>query len=348
MASRIQSLILFALGILPLQAQITLEGSLRCSGEQLLKAFEPQREVLQASSALIREGRDEVVYGVVVSAEGHILTKASEFAPLKSPTVTVDRLKFEQVRLLATDPEWDVSLIKVDAQDLVPVSYADSSNLPLGSWVTANGVSSLTKRRLLMGVISARPHEIKPAGGLALGVTLKQEEKGKKRFVVGELNPKGGAAAAGIAQGDILLHVDDKPLTQIEELAKQLESKRAGQRVAVTIERQGKPQTFQVELIPKHQINPPPDRNDQMSGDFSERRSGFPRIVQHSILGNSTVVGGPLINLEGKCIGMNIARANRAESFAIPVEEMKEITARLMEQAAKAPEQPKEPAEPAP
>jgi serine protease Do len=45
------------------------------------------------------------------------------------------------------------------------------------------------------------------------------------------------------------------------------------------------------------------------------------------------VQGGPLLDLDGKCVGMNIARANRAESFAIPVEEVKEIAARLMKQA---------------
>jgi serine protease Do len=72
------------------------------------------------------------------------------------------------------------------------------------------------------------------------------------------------------------------------------------------------------------------NRNDQMSGDFSPRRSGFPRVLQHDILGNRAVQGGPLLDLDGRCIGMNIARANRAESFAIPMEDLKEIAGRLM------------------
>ena len=44
------------------------------------------------------------------------------------------------------------------------------------------------------------------------------------------------------------------------------------------------------------------------------------------------MVGGPVLDLDGRCIGMNIARANRAESFAIPVEDLKEIAGRLMKQ----------------
>jgi len=79
-------------------------------------------------------------------------------------------------------------------------------------------------------------------------------------------------------------------------------------------------------------------RNDQMSGAFSERRSGFPRILQHDILGARSIVGGPLLDLDGRCLGMNIARANRSESFAIPVEDLKTIATRMLEQAKAKPE----------
>ena len=55
--------------------------------------------------------------------------------------------------------------------------------------------------------------------------------------------------------------------------------------------------------------------------------------MQHDILGSRAVEGGPLLDLDGRCIGMNIARANRAESFAIPVENLRELAERLMKQA---------------
>jgi S1-C subfamily serine protease len=77
------------------------------------------------------------------------------------------------------------------------------------------------------------------------------------------------------------------------------------------------------------------NRNDQMSGEYSPRRSGFPRVMQHDILGSRQVVGGPLLDLEGRCVGMNIARANRAENFAIPVEELQEIATRMIEKSGR-------------
>lgn len=48
-------------------------------------------------------------------------------------------------------------------------------------------------------------------------------------------------------------------------------------------------------------------------------------------------MGGPVLDLDGKCIGMNIARANRAETFAIPVEELEGIIANFMKQAVSVP-----------
>lgn len=326
----------------PLAAQYSLEAPLRSTGAQLLQVFEPQRAVLQTSSALIRDGREESGYGVVVSAEGHILTKASEFERLSNPTVIIDREQFKSVDMLAVDPQWDVCLIKVDAQGLKPVEYARTSDLPLGSWVMGNGASSLFKRRLLMGVISAKPHRIPPAGGLVMGVSLKQEEKG---LVVQEVEERGGAHAAGIRKGDVLVEADEKKVSAIEELVEILKGHHTGSQVLIQAMRGDEKMEFSVRLMPSHQMKPPPNRNDMMSGDFSERRSDFPRVVQHSILGNSTSVGGPLLNLEGQCIGMDIARANRAESFAIPVEELQQIVSRLMAEAGESDKGQQEPVE---
>jgi hypothetical protein len=98
----------------------------------VVAAFEPQRAVLQTSSAVILDGRTEAGYGVVISADGHILTKASEFEKLKKPAVTVDRTNYEDVKLLAVDPSWDVALLKIEATGLVPVVYAATSEVPQG------------------------------------------------------------------------------------------------------------------------------------------------------------------------------------------------------------------------
>jgi serine protease Do len=327
--------LVFLLLALPAMAQQNLESAYRTTGTEVVAAFESQRQVLQKSSAVILDGRKESGYGVVISEDGYILTKASEVMEVKSPAVTVDQTKYSDVRILAIDPTWDVALLKVPATDLVPVVYAPTSAVPQGSWVVANGATSRTNRRLLAGIVSAKIREIPAAGGAALGVVMNPKSK---QLEVDEVNEKSGAHEAGLQKGDVIQAIEGKKVSKIEEIGEALKDHKAGSAVKVTYRRQGEVKTVEVRLAARAELfTEQASRNDQMSGEFSPRRSGFPRVLQHDILGSRTVQGGPLLDLDGRCIGMNIARANRAESFAIPVEDLKEIAARLMKQAAEPP-----------
>ena len=66
-----------------------------------------------------------------------------------------------------------------------------------------------------------------------------------------------------------------------------------------------------------------------MSGRFSGRRTNFKRVLQHDIGLSERTVGGPLLDLNGRCVGMNIARANRSETFAVPAKELRELIVEL-------------------
>jgi serine protease Do len=331
-ADLLRSFVLCCL-VSPLAAQQSLESDYRTTGLMVVAAFEPQRAVLQTSSAVILDGRKECGYGVVVSAEGHILAKASELKQVAKPGVTVDRTNYPDVKILATDPEWDVTLLKVEASGLVPVRYAPTSDIPQGSWVVANGATTRTTRRLLAGIVSAKIREIPASGGAALGLVLKPDSK---TLEVEDVNEKSGAKEAGIQKGDVILAIEDKPVKDLKEISEALKDRRAGSNAKITYRRGKEEKTAEVRLAAKGELfDEQMNRNDQMSGDFSKRRSGFPRVMQTDILFNSRSIGGPLIDLEGQCVGMNIARANRAESFAIPVEDLKALAERLIKQAAK-------------
>lgn len=316
---------------LPLWGQQNLDSAYRTTGSAVVSAFEPQRAVLQISSAVILDGRKEAGYGVVISADGFILTKASEVEAVNKLSVTVDRQNYRDVEIKIVDPVWDVALIKIDAEGLVPVVYAETSDIPHGAWVVANGATSRKRRRAMAGVVSANAREIPATGGAALGVVLKA---GAEDLEIEEVNEKSGAHDAGLQPGDILIAINQKPVSKIEDIAEILKECKAGSGVGVTYRRDDEEVTVDVRLSTRGELfSEQMTRNDAMSGDFSKRRSGFPKVMQHDILGSSKVVGGPLLDLDGRCVGMNIARANRAESFAIPVENLREIAERLMRDA---------------
>ena len=77
-------------------------------------------------------------------------------------------------------------------------------------------------------------------------------------------------------------------------------------------------------------------RNDKMSGKFSVRRTGFETVLQHDITLGPSDMGGPLFDLEGRLVGINIAKANRVEFFAIPVEAIKKVLEEKTSEIAKA------------
>jgi len=328
---KLRILTVFLLPASVVVAQQSLDSAYRTTGAEVVAAFEPQRAVLQTSSAVIQKGRRQLAYGVVVSADGAILTKASEVNGEVGLSVLVNRRTFHDVEIVATDPVWDVALLRVDAEDLAPVGFIESDvgDIPHGTWVVANGATSRFARRAMAGVISANARAIPAAGGAVLGVVLEVTADGLRVESVVEGS---GAERAGLTEGDFLKAVDGVDVEIAENIIEAIGDRTAGEVIEVRYLRDGTEITVPVSLIAREELfaEQMMNRNDIMSGDFSKRRSGFPRVIQHDILGNSSSVGGPLLDLDGKCIGMNIARANRAESFAIPAQELQELAAKLM------------------
>ncbi|WAC21429.1 PDZ domain-containing protein [Luteolibacter sp. SL250] len=300
----------------------SLESTYRRTGPAVTSVFEEQRHVLQQSSAVMLSGRKEIAYGVVVSPDGYIVTKASEIAGTANLSVRVDTQSYPDAKVVTVDDEWDVALVQVEASGLIPVAYAPSSNIPQGSWVVANGATSLKARRALVGIVSAKIRPI-PAGGGNLGIAFKEDSE--ETLEIEDLAEDGAAAKAGLKKGDIIVALNGRAVVKFDEVSEALKNLKPGTVVQVTYQRKEVDETVDVTLDPG-----PITRNDQMSGAYSDRRSGFPRVMQHDIIGDKSIVGGPLLDLDGRCVGMNIARANRAESFAIPVEDLKALAARLM------------------
>src|SRR5262249_46895681 len=58
---------------------------------------------------------------------------------------------------------------------------------------------------------------------------------------------------------------------------------------------------------------------------LSDRRGGFPNILQHDTVLSPAECGGPLVDLDGKVVGIHIARAGRVESYAIPSEVVRKL-----------------------
>jgi len=70
--------------------------------------------------------------------------------------------------------------------------------------------------------------------------------KEKEGVLVGQVYPGTGAEKAGLASGDIIKSVDDKPVKNVTELVKEIQKKKVGQKVKLDIIRDGKGMTIEV------------------------------------------------------------------------------------------------------
>jgi S1-C subfamily serine protease len=289
------------------------------------------RAILQQCSAVVYDGWKSISFGVVITSDGYLVTKASEIEDAKELNVRVDKTHFKNVRVVATTVEWDVALLKVEAKDLVTVEWDTDGEPDHGTWVVANGSTSRTRRRVRVGIISANAREV--GGGKApvvLGITLDTNKKAGTLSISG-VEEDSGAADAGLEEGDLILSANEQEIGKIEDLQEVLSGKEPGDHVKLRVKRGDEEMEVEVELRTREKIfEEERSRNDAMSGRYSKRRSNFKRILQHDVALSERSAGGPLLNLDGKCVGMNIARVNRCETFAIPAGEMPEIIEDLM------------------
>ena len=66
--------------------------------------------------------------------------------------------------------------------------------------------------------------------------------------LVRELSPGGAAGRAGLEPNDLIVKVDDEPVTSVDELILEIRSHKVGDQVTLTYERNGKTRTADVEL----------------------------------------------------------------------------------------------------
>jgi len=70
--------------------------------------------------------------------------------------------------------------------------------------------------------------------------------KEKDGVLVGQVYPGTGAEKAGLTSGDIIKSVDDKAVKNVNELVKEIQKKKVGQKVKLNIIREGKPMVIEV------------------------------------------------------------------------------------------------------
>jgi serine protease Do len=93
--------------------------------------------------------------GVIVSANGYILTNNHVVDHATTVTVIMpDKHEFK-ARVVGADPKTDIAVLKVDASGLEPITIGDSDKVQVGDYVLAVGNPFGVGKTVTMGIVSA-------------------------------------------------------------------------------------------------------------------------------------------------------------------------------------------------
>jgi len=299
----------------------TLPRSRYRNGEETLRAFASVSEATRYSIVKFNVNGATVALGTVVDTNGLALTKASE---LKKGKLTC-WLAIEQevdAEVIGIDEEEDVALVQVHAQGLKPVRWA-LGDVALGQWAITPGIAETPQA---VGIISALPRRIRPPRAL-IGVQFEFSGAAPK---IQELLPGLGAEKAGLKPGDIIVGLNHATVSNRVQVIEALREFREGQTVKLRVRREDKEFDAEVRMMVPRSGDAGSDpyserRLSRLTGEVSQRAEGFEQAIEHDSVLPPWLCGGPLVNLDGKAIGLNIARAGRVTTYALPSRLVKRI-----------------------
>ena len=218
--------------------------------------------------------------------------------------------------------------------DVVPGGAADRAGLRAGDLIVEVNGAPVGRMRDFTRALRNSPPDVTLVLGLSregqglitevmlirgqLGVTLSTEAVGVS---VEQVTPNTAASEAGLKQGDIILALDDRVVRDRQTLTRYLSTQyRPGEDVEITVLRKGEEQVLSATLGYRTGRSQRGDFQNGMGTRLSGRAVDFPAVLQHDSVLNAEQMGGPLVDLQGRILGMNIARAGRVETYALPAQ----------------------------
>lgn len=289
-------------------------GSWLDLGGDLRGAFVSVVDEARRSTVNVLVDDQRVALGVVVDPDGWIITKGSD---LRENV----RCRLPDGRELAAtqrgyDRNTDLTMLKVEASGLATIRWSETGDPQIGDWLATVGADSSP---IAIGIVSVARREI-PVQKISGVLGVRLDEKAEHAQIA-EIIDDSAAAAADLQPGDVIMQVADRRIDDRASLIRVIRDHEPGTTVQITIRRGDAELVLPATLThPFGQFLTRIAQQNHMGGSLSLRRTGFPAVLQHDTVLAPEDCGGPIVDLDGAAIGLNIARAGRTESYALPAD----------------------------
>ena len=199
----------------------------------------------------------------------------------------------------------------------------------IGSFLAVPGTD---EDPIAIGVASVASRNISEKTKGFLGVTP-EGSGGEVRLVrVLEGMP---AEKAGLEVGDIVVAIDGNVVTNRAEFHRMIGGRQPGEELEFKVRRGDEEKLLIAKLVSREalvelnggapRVNPRFQRMNEMGGELSDNRSGYTAALQTDLTLEPSECGEPVVNLDGKVVGINIARGGRVKSYAVPVDKLRPL-----------------------
>jgi serine protease Do len=104
--------------------------------------------------------------GVIISPDGYIITNNHVIDGGGKVEVSLNNKRIYKATIVGKDPYTDLALLKIDANGLHPLIYANSDNVQVGEWVLAVGNPFNLTSTVTAGIVSAKGRNINILQGM--------------------------------------------------------------------------------------------------------------------------------------------------------------------------------------
>lgn len=264
------------------------------------------------STVQILDRNRQIALGAIVSGDGWIVSKSSEIPDRKIEVRLFDDSKVEGT-VKTRRADLDIALIKIERSNLTSIQWDTTTVARVGSWLATTDIRSLPVTIGVVSVVSRNIRRERAVLGVELGIA-----KGEKGALVEKITLGSGADRAGLQAGDVITTIDGDQLNSQPDVMARLKGLAAGQRVDIGIVRDGRKSLVTAQMMDLNYALLVDPTEMEVNGDISSRSTGFQNILQHDSVIAPHQCGGPVVDVYGNTVGLNIARAGRVCSYAIP------------------------------
>lgn len=334
-----------------------LSATVVAQGRDRTRPLRSEAEVLEAFSAVVAAANHSVVeiareddvlgFATCVGDGGLFVAKASELrgdagfgglhAIIEFESDDAYEVQSQPVEFVGEDEPQDLVVLRIETSRRRPVQWSDAG-LRSGAWVAAADGRGAP---VAVGIVSAAVYTHSPRDPALLKRGYLGVQLGSKPDCasIGRVYPDTAAAAAGLEDGDVVTAVNGIEVADNDAFRRAIRAVGRDNDALFSVLR------GEQKLELKATLRPAPEalhrRGQQSSqervwGALSEVRAGFGEVIQHDTILTPAQCGGPIVDLSGKVVGINIARAGRVESLALPPATIQATVEAVLVRAAEA------------